>query len=154
MEPSFKHEELTDLILRAFYQVYNRLGYGFLEKVYENSLAVAARKLGLSVVQQYLIRVEFEGVVVGEYVADLVFNDLVIVEVKALKSLLAEHDAQLLNYLKATDFEVGLLLNFGPQPECRRKVYDNARKKMARGPTQTHTDHPICKSGPIRCFPS
>ena len=150
----FKHEEITDRILSGFYRVYNQLGYGFLEKVYENSLAVAARRLGLRVEQQFPIKVEFDGEVVGEYFADLVVDDVVVVEVKSAKLLLPEHDAQLLNYLKATHFEVGLLLNFGPQPECRRKVYDNERKRMAHGPTRTHTDHPLCKRGPVHRFPS
>ncbi len=127
VEP-FKHFNLTELVLKAFYQVYNRLGYGFLEKVYENSMMVAARKLGLAVVQQYPIRIEYDGVVVGEYFADMVVNNLIIVEIKAVKLLIEEHDAQLLNYLKATRFEVGMLLNFGPNPQCRRKAYDNLRK--------------------------
>ncbi len=135
-----KHEEISSGILNAFYRVYNQLGYGFLEKVYENSLVIAARKLGLSVEQQFPIEVKFEGEVVGEYFADLVVNGLIVVEVKSVKSLLPEHEAQLLNYLKATKFEVGLLLNFGPQPECKRKVYDNERKRMAHGPTQIDTD--------------
>ncbi len=150
----FKHEEITDRILNAFYQVYNQLGYGFLEKVYENSMAIAARKLGLKVEQQFPISVEFEGEQVGEYSADLVFNDLVVVEIKSAKSLMPEHEAQLLNYLKATKFEVGLLLNFGPQPECRRKVYDNERKKATLGSTQTDTDVPLCRRVPVHRFPS
>jgi GxxExxY protein len=128
MEMRGRHSDITDLILKAFYRVYNILGYGFLEKVYQNSMVVAARGLGLSVVQQYPIRVEFEGILVGEYFADLAINDMVIVEVKAARALLEEHEAQLLNYLKATRFEIGLLLNFGPKPECRRKIYDNWRK--------------------------
>ncbi len=85
----------------------------------------------------------------GEYFADLAVNDVVVVEVKSVKLLLPEHDAQLLNYLKATHFEVGPLLNFGPQPECRRKVYDNERKRMAPGRTLTDADQPLCKRGPL-----
>lgn len=114
--------------MKAFYRVYNELGYGFLEKVYENSTAIAARKLGLTVVQQMPIVVHFDDEVVGEYSADLLVNDLVIVELKAVKSLADEHEAQLLNYLKATPYEVGLLLNFGPKPEHKRKVFDNPLK--------------------------
>ena len=114
--------------MKAFYRVYNELGYGFLEKVYENSTAIAARKLGLTVVQQMPIVVHFDGEVVGDYFADLLVNDLVIVELKAVKSLADEHEAQLLNYLKATPYEVGLLLNFGPKPEHKRKVFDNPLK--------------------------
>jgi GxxExxY protein len=123
-----KHEQLTEQIIRAFYTVYHTLGYGFLEKVYENSLAIELRKLGLAVVQQAEIKVYYAGVVVGEYYADLLVADAVIVEIKAARALLAEHEAQLLNYLKATPYEVGLLLNFGPKPEIKRKVYDNERK--------------------------
>ena len=123
-----KHEQLTGQIIKAFYTVYHALGYGFLEKVYENSLAVELRKMKLEVVQQAEIKVYYAGVVVGEYYADLLVADAVIVEIKAVRALLAEQEAQLLNYLKATPYEVGLLLNFGPKPEIKRKVYDNERK--------------------------
>lgn len=125
---TLKHGEVTDVILKAFYRVYNELGYGFLEKVYENSMAIAARKLGLAVQQQVPIVVYFDNEAVGEYVADLLVNDLVIVELKAVKLLADEHEAQLLNYLKATPYEVGLLLNFGPKPQHKRKVFDNSIK--------------------------
>ena len=136
-----KHEQLTEQIIRAFYTVYHTLGYGFLEKVYENSLTIELRKMGLVVVQQAEIKVYYTGVVVGEYYADLLVADAVIVELKAAQALLAEHEAQLLNYLKATPYEVGLLLNFGPKPEIRRKVYDNERKGgTGRGQTRTNTD--------------
>lgn len=123
-----KHGEITDLILKAFYQVYGTLGYGFLEKVYENAMVIACRKFGLSIGQQTPIVVRFDGHVVGEYAADLLINDLVIVELKAVKALAEEHEAQLLNYLKATPYEVGLLLNFGPKPQHKRKVFDNSLK--------------------------
>ena len=123
-----KHEELTEQIIKGFYTVYRALGYGFLEKVYENSLAIELRKMKLAVVQQAEIKVHYAGVVVGEYYADLLVADAVIVEIKAVRALLKEHEAQLLNYLKATPYEVGLLLNFGPKPEIKRKVYDNERK--------------------------
>ena len=123
-----KHEQLTEQIIKGFYTVYRALGYGFLEKVYENSLAIELRKMKLEVVQQAEIKVYYAGVVVGEYYADLLVADAVIVEIKAVRALLKEHEAQLLNYLKATPYEVGLLLNFGPKPEIKRKVYDNERK--------------------------
>jgi GxxExxY protein len=113
-----KHEQLTEQIIKGFYTVYRALGYGFLEKV----------KMRLEVVQQAEIKVYYAGVVVGEYYADLLVADAVIVEIKAVRALLKEHEAQLLNYLKATPYEVGLLLNFGPKPEIKRKVYDNERK--------------------------
>ena len=123
-----KHADMTEKIIGAFYKVYNTLGYGFSEKVYENALAIELRKLGLKVEQQARIVVYYEGEVVGEYQADLVVNDVVIVELKAARQLADEHEAQLLNYLKATPIEVGLLLNFGPKAEIKRKVYDNERK--------------------------
>src|SRR6266480_2009435 len=126
---SLKHGEVTDLILKAFFLVYDQLGYGFLEKVYENSTAIAARKLGLLVKQQVPIVVHFDGEVVGDYMIDLLVNSLVIVELKAVKVLAEEHEAQLLNYLKATPYEVGLLLNFGPKPETKRRSFDNTRKE-------------------------
>ncbi len=123
-----KHSSDTDLVIGAFYDVYNKLGYGFTEKVYENALAIMLQKRGAKVEQQKSIRVIFEGQVVGEYFADLVINDNVIVELKAVRKLLLEHEAQLLNYLKATEFEVGLLLNFGPKADVKRKTFDNERK--------------------------
>ena len=123
-----KHKALTKQIIGAFYTVYNTLGYGFLEKVYENALAIELRALGFKVEQQARIAVYYAGQVVGEYYADLLINDIVILELKATRTIALEHEAQLLNYLKATPFEVGLLLNFGPEPEIKRKTYDNERK--------------------------
>jgi GxxExxY protein len=128
----FKHTDVTDLILRAFYKVYNEFRYGFLEKVYQSALAIELRKLKLAVVQEARIEVYYDGQVVGEYFADLLVANVVIVEVKAVKRLLPEHEAQLLNYLKATPYEVGLLLNFGPKPEIRRRAFDNSRKGPMR----------------------
>jgi GxxExxY protein len=122
------HADITDKIIKAYYHVYNTLGYGFLEKVYENALVVTLRKWGLTVVPQHPISVFFEGVRVGEYFADLVVVELVIVEIKAAESLCEAHEAQLLNYLKATDIEVGLLLNFGPKPQFKRKLFTNDKK--------------------------
>jgi GxxExxY protein len=123
-----KHRDITDLVLKAFYSVYNELGYGFLEKVYENAKAVEAADLGLTVDQQVPIEVNYKRRRVGHYEADLVVNDLVIVELKAVQALTAAHEAQLLNYLKSTRFEVGLLLNFGPAASFKRKAFDNVRK--------------------------
>src|SRR5262245_33770893 len=123
-----RHGEVTEKILQAFYQVYNTLGYGFLEKVYENALVIELRRMGLRVEQQAKIKVYYEGIEVGEYFADLLVEECVIVELKTAEALCEEHYAQLLNYLKATKIEVGLLLNFGPKPEARRKVFDNDRK--------------------------
>ncbi|MGE5807390.1 MAG: GxxExxY protein [Ignavibacteria bacterium] len=123
------HGEITEIILKAFYKVYNILGYGFLEKVYENSVRLELIGTGVKVEQQKNIKVYYECTQVGDYYADLIVNELVIVELKAAETICEEHEAQLLNYLKATDIEVGLLLNFGKKPEFRRKYFTNDRKK-------------------------
>jgi GxxExxY protein len=128
----FKHTDITELIIKAFYEVYNTLGYGFLEKVYGNAMAIELRKLGLEVIREARIAVYYGGEVVGEYFAGLLVAGAVIVELKAVKRLLEEHEAQLLNYLKATSYEVGLLLNFGPKPEIKRKAFSNSRKGSLR----------------------
>jgi GxxExxY protein len=130
-----KHGEITDLILNVFYKhVYARLGYGFLEKVYENAMTYELQRSGLSVVSQQKVDVYYQRIVVGEYFADLVVNDKVIIELKAASQLLPQHEAQLLNYLRATQYEVGLLLNFGPRATHRRKVFDNNRKSITWEP--------------------
>lgn len=123
-----KYKALTEKIIKIFYDVYNKLGYGFLEKVYENAMMIEFRKEGIPATSQSPIKVLCEKQVIGEYFADILVDDKVIVEIKASKKLVLEHEAQLLNYLKATDIEVGLLLNFGSEPEIKRKVLDNFRK--------------------------
>jgi GxxExxY protein len=123
-----KHSELTVKILKAFFQLHKELGYGFSEKVYQVALAFLLEEMGLVVEQQKPIRVYYHGKVIGEYVADMVINGVVLLELKAVESLSDSHAAQMLNYLKATEIEVGLLLNFGPKAEFRRKIYDNPRK--------------------------
>ncbi len=128
MNVDYKHSEITELIIKAFYDVYNSLGYGFLEKVYENALSIELREQDIKVEQQASIKVNYGDKVVGEYFADLIIQNSIIVEIKAARQLAVEHEAQLLNYLKATHFEVGLLLNFGPKPEIKRKAFDNSRK--------------------------
>lgn len=115
-------------MIKAFYDVYNQLGYGFLEKVYGNAMAIELRKLGLEVIQKAHIEVYYAGEVIGEYYADLLVADAVIVELKATKVLTDAHIAQLLNYLKATQYEVGLVMNFGPEAKFKRKIYDNESK--------------------------
>ncbi len=127
-----KHSDLTRKIIGLFYETYNVLGYGFLEKVYENTLVRKLRRAGFAVRQQAPLAVYFEGDVVGEFFADIVVEDKVILELKSVEQLANAHSAQLLNYLRATDCEVGLLLNFGPQPQVVRKVMDNARKPHHR----------------------
>jgi len=123
-----KYKPITEKIINAFYTVYSILGYGFLEKVYESAMVIELRKIGLDVPPQVPIKVFYNDQIVGEYFADLIVDNLVIVELKATAKLLLEHEAQLLNYLKATRHEVGLLLNYGPKPEIKRKVYDNSMK--------------------------
>lgn len=129
---NLKHSDITELIIKAFYKVYNTLGFGFLEKVYENSMMIELKSLGLDCNRQKAINVFYNNLVVGEYFADIIVNDVVIVELKAAESLCEEHEIQLVNYLKATDIEVGLLLNFGKKPEIRRRVltadYKNHKK--------------------------
>jgi GxxExxY protein len=124
---NYKHSEITEQIISAFYKVYNTLGYGFLEKVYENAMFIELQSIGLRVEKQKRIKVFYENKEVGEYFADLAVNELVIVELKACETLCEEHEFQLINYLKATDIEVGLLLNFGKKPELKRKVFSNLK---------------------------
>jgi GxxExxY protein len=123
-----KYEELTEQIIKAFYKVYNSLGYGFLEKVYENALDIELRRNGFKVEKQKSIIVFYEEQEVGFYYADLTVEDTVIIELKANEGLIEDHAVQLVNYLKATNIEVGLLLNFGKKPEVKRKVFDNNLK--------------------------
>jgi len=110
--------------------VYNTLGYGFLEKVYENALFHELVKMGFLVEKQKRIKVYYDDIEVGDYFADLVVDDLVIIEIKAAEGLVIEHEYQLINYLKATDKEIGLLLNFGKTPQVKRKIFSN--KKIER----------------------
>lgn len=131
--PEDLHAELTGEIIGAFYHVYNTLGYGFLEAVYQNALAVTLRKRGHQVEARQPVDVFLEGVAVGNYFADLIIDRLVIIELKTAESLCEANEAQLLNYLRATDIEVGLLLNFGPKPQVKRKVFANSRKSRLTG---------------------
>ncbi len=173
----YTHAEITERIIAAFYSVYNTLGYGFLEKVYQNAMEVEMTVRGLAIVPQAPRSVEtwraarrqpagvlklnrradaaplanthhfnraqaplnvyYSRVVVGEYFADFLVEGCVIVELKATEGIAPEHHAQLLNYLKATDINVGLLLNFGPKPEVRRKVYETARAKSVEANSET-----------------
>jgi GxxExxY protein len=128
------HAELTSKIIKAFYHVYNTLGYGFLEKVYENALMITLEKWGLKVSRQMPLKVYSEGMLVGEYFADLIIEGLVIIELKAADGIDPAHQAQLLNYLKATDVEVGLLLNFGPKAKFARRVFSNELKQPRTNP--------------------
>jgi len=122
------HKGITEAILKVFYEVYNELGSGFLEKVYQNAMYFELKDKGFKVEAQKQIKVYFKKQLVGEYFADLLIEDKVIVELKAIEMLMDVHMAQIINYLKATEIEVGLLLNFGEEPEFKRVIYTNDRK--------------------------
>lgn len=124
----YLYQDLTSKIISCFYKVYNKLGFGFLEKVYENALLIELTNSGLRVDRQKPIIVYYDDKLVGEYFADLMVEDKVIIELKAAEALIEEHELQLINYLKATDIEVGLLLNFGKKPEIRRKIFTNDKR--------------------------
>jgi GxxExxY protein len=132
----FKHAAVTEKIINSFFKVYNILGYGFLEKVYENAMFIDLTTTGLFVERQKPIKVFYEENEVGEYFADLIVEECVIIEIKAAESLCREHEYQLINYLKATEIEVGLLLNFGKKPEMKRKVFSNELKKIRSNETE------------------
>ena len=125
---SILHQELTKSILKIFFEVYNELGYGFLERVYQNALYYELKANGFHVEAQKKIKVYYKEIEVRDYFADIIVNDLVILELKAQDYLVEANEFQILNYLKATSCEVGLLLNFGKKPEFIRKVYQNNRK--------------------------
>ena len=122
---NYKHSELTEKIIKAFYKVYNTLGYGFLEKVYENALFIELELIGLNIKKQEPIKAYYEEREVGVYFADIIVENTIIIELKATEYLCEEHESQVINYLKATEIEVGLLLNFCKKPEIKRKVYSN-----------------------------
>jgi GxxExxY protein len=120
-----RHKELTEKIIGCAYRVYNTMGYGFLESVYEKCLVLELRKAGLRAESQHPIRVSYDGEVVGEFVAHIVVRDTVIVELKSVRRLMSAHEVQLVNYLVATGKPVGVILNFGGRKvEVKRKVKD------------------------------
>jgi len=123
------YSDITDKVLKAFYVVYNRLGFGFLEKVYENAMLAELMERNIYCERQKPIKVYYKDKVVGEYFADIIVENKIIIELKAAEGLAEEHELQLINYLKATELEVGLLLNFGKQPVFKRKVFINIKKK-------------------------
>ena len=118
-----KHQELTAKIIECTYKAHNTLGYGFLESVYQNALLIELLKAGLRAEKEKKIQVHYDNQLVGEYVADIIVEQSVILELKSVKELHAAHSAQLVNYLKATGIEVVLLINFGERVEIKRKVY-------------------------------
>jgi GxxExxY protein len=130
-ERRYKHSELTEQIIGIFYDVYNELGFGFLEKVYEEAMTVAFKERGINFQRQVSIPVWFHEQAIGSYDADLVVNGLVLLELKACRALDPSHEAQLLHYLRSTEIEVGLLLDFGPRPQVKRLAFENERKKIS-----------------------
>jgi GxxExxY protein len=122
------HKELSDSILKVFYEVYNELGYGFIEKVYQNAMYLELKSQGFKVEAQKQIKVHYKDELVGDFFADLLIDDLIILELKACDVLVKAHYVQTLNYLKATNIEIGLLLNFGEKPEIKRLIFTNNRK--------------------------
>ncbi len=143
----FKHKDITDKIIRVFYEVYNELGHGFLESVYERSLEIALNSLDLKVLRQIEIPVWFRGKPVGDFTADMLIEGCVLLELKAARSLDSSHQAQLLNYLRATEIEVGLLLNFGLKPEFKRLIFDNPRKAIRGNPRISIADLLVADPG-------
>ena len=136
-QSSLKYGNLTDKIIGVFFDVYNELGYGFLESVYSSSLIIALSEAGLTVRAQVGIPVRFRERLVGEYRGDILVNDVVLLELKAARTLERSHEAQLLHYLRANEIEVGLLLNFGIRPQFRRLLFDNDRKKIRVNPCKS-----------------
>ena len=136
----FKLGEITRKIIGVFYQVYNELGHGFLESVYQKSLQIALTSAGLQALTRIEIPVRFRGQQVGDFEADLLVENCVLIELKACDALHPAHTAQLLNYLRATDIEVGLLLNFGLKPEFKRLLFDNPRKLIRANPCLSVAD--------------
>jgi GxxExxY protein len=134
---SLKHSELTETIIGVFYDVYNELGHGFLESTYAEAMVVALESSALTVAREVPVPVWFRGRKIGEYFADLMVESSVLLELKAARSLESGHEAQLLHYLRATEIEVGLLLNFGVRPQFRRLLFDNERKKFRGNPCES-----------------
>ncbi|HXZ29384.1 MAG TPA: GxxExxY protein [Terriglobales bacterium] len=136
-KPGLKHEELTQKIIGVFYDVYNELGYGFLESIYRDSMVIALRDAGLKVEREVPITVGFRGHSVGDFRADLLAEGRVLLELKTARTIEKSHEAQLLHYLRSTQIEVGLLLNFGERPQFRRLLFDNDRKKIRENPCES-----------------
>ena len=125
---NYKHADLTEKIIGCAYKVYNQLGAGFIEKIYENALMIELKNAALNAQQQYPVKVYYQDILIGDYVADIVVEEKVIVELKAVSQLTKAHEVQLVNYLKATELEVGLLINFGDQISIKRKVLSKITK--------------------------
>ena len=135
--PRLRHSELTNQIIGAFYDVYNELGHGFLESTYAEAMMISLQQVGLTAVREVPVSVWFRGKKVGQYFADILVGDAVLLELKAARAIESAHEAQLLHYLRATEIEVGLLLNFGVRPQFRRLLFDNERKKIRENPCES-----------------
>jgi GxxExxY protein len=131
------HSEITEKVLGIFFDVYNELGCGFLECVYQQALRIALLQTGLKVAIEVPVPVYFRGEIVGNFRADLVVNDCVLLELKAISAFDPAHEGQLLHYLRATNLEVGLLLNFGPRAQFKRFILENDRKKIRVDPRKS-----------------
>src|ERR1041385_4580594 len=132
VDNNFKYSELMDTVIGVFYEVYNELGFDFLESVYRNALRLALLEKGLAIEEEVTVSVFFRGQNVGDFRADLVVNGVLLLELKTAERIVPAHEAQLLNYLRSTSLELGLILNFGPRPQVRRLVLENARKQIGR----------------------
>lgn len=126
---NMKHQRLTDKIIGIFYDVYNELGKGFIESIYEKAMCIALTEAGLSFERQKSASVYFRGHNIGNFKLDLIVEGLILLELKAASKMIHAHEAQAINYLRATDLEVGLLLNFGDKPTFKRLVFDNEFKQ-------------------------
>ena len=127
-DSEYLHSDISDGILKCFYRVYNELGIGFLESVYETALCQELSEFGFNVNSQVPIHVYYKGQMVGDFKADIIVGNKVLIEWKAARAMDPLCEAQVLNYLRATKIEVGLLLNFGPKPQIKRLLFDNSRK--------------------------
>lgn len=134
-KPRLIHEELTEKILGIFYKVYNELGHGFLESVYEEAFCVSLAEQGIFYERQRAVPVYFHGLKIGDFRCDILVDTKVMVELKAIEAIDRAHEKQLTNYLKATEVEVGLILNFGPEPRFKRVVFENIRKGIRKHPS-------------------
>jgi len=128
------HKEITDKVLNAFYKVYNTLGWGFLETVYRNAMALELKDQGMTCEMERHLEVFYGGEIVGDYKADIVVEDFVVLELKSCEVLIEQHKNQLINYLKASNIEIGLLLNFGKSPEFKRVIFSNTYNRTANTP--------------------
>ncbi len=137
LSAELKYSDLTEKIIGVFYDVYNELGYGFLESTYSEALTLALKQAGFNVQRQVAVPVFFRGVQIGQYFADVLVNDKVMLELKSCRAFDSAHEAQLLHYLRATHIEVGLLFNFGLRPQFRRLIFDNARKRIRGNPCES-----------------